>query len=695
MTGFLEAVRRANAPKPPEHSVRLRVASAATVVVAVGAAAAESELSGPTAVLAVALIVTGMAFSYRYRRRSLGWVKVGVALAASLAMVWFIHRLAGITPGDMTGVENPLTVMLTAVLVVHSFHVPARRDLLFAVAGSAALMAVAGSQAVDMRFGSYTLGWALCGLWALVELGASADGASRPAPRRTVGAVAGVGVVAITLVLVLPAPRAALRLDFRYSPGPGGTVPGTGTRAGDTGSPLELSHPGSTQNGTRVGGYLGFAGSLDTAARARLGRTVVMQVRAAVPTFWIGETFDRWDGQTWSSTRTSTLTLSGGSPFSIPGGTSEVSGPAQPDLQTFYVADATANLVFHADGARQVWFPASKLFVGQDGSVVSPIGIGKGAIYTVESAVNLPSPAQLRAAGPPPTGSLGTYLQLPKPYDSVRQLARSVTTGASTEYDTVQALISWIGAHTRYSLDIPPLPRGTDAVDAFLFGDRTGYCEQISTALAVMLRSLGIPAREAVGYVPGPYNPITDLYQVRAEDAHAWVQAYFAGYGWVSFDPTAVVPDANPSPGATALHLAGRWLAALPWVPLGAAAAGAGGMTLLVRVGRERRARRRLDPAQRAAQRMERAGRRAGRPRGPSETVTEFAAALGQDWPAVAGAIQACAYGGVHLSRAEWAALVGAAERAGSDRRAGGAGRRGRRPGLVVSYRRPVRDRGC
>ena len=76
----------------------------------------------------------------------------------------------------------------------------------------------------------------------------------------------------------------------------------------------------------------------------------------------------------------------------------------------------------------------------------------------------------------------------------------------------MEALIGWIGAHTRYSTDIPPLPPGADTVDEFLFGNRVGFCEQISTSLAVMLRSLGIPAREAVGYVPGGYNPITDLY---------------------------------------------------------------------------------------------------------------------------------------------------------------------------------------
>ena len=69
--------------------------------------------------------------------------------------------------------------------------------------------------------------------------------------------------------------------------------------------------------------------------------------------------------------------------------------------------------------------------------------------------------------------------------------------------------------------------------------------------------------------MPGPYNPITDLYDVQAKDAHAWVQVWFPGYGWQNFDPTADVPLANPSPGSVLASTAGRTLAHLPWIPIG------------------------------------------------------------------------------------------------------------------------------
>jgi protein-glutamine gamma-glutamyltransferase len=77
-----------------------------------------------------------------------------------------------------------------------------------------------------------------------------------------------------------------------------------------------------------------------------------------------------------------------------------------------------------------------------------------------------------------------------------------------------------------------------DAVEYFLFEQQRGYCEQFSSSLAVMARSQGIPARVATGYAPGEYNPFTGLYDVRASDAHAWVEVYFPQYGWTTFDPT-------------------------------------------------------------------------------------------------------------------------------------------------------------
>jgi protein-glutamine gamma-glutamyltransferase len=662
MTGFVEAVKRANAPRPPESSARLRLAATCTVAVSLLAAAAEHEISRATSLLSLALVGGGMVFSHRTRSKSAGWVKAGVAIGALAAMGWFVSRLAGGVAGDITTVEDPLTILFAWILVVHSFHVPARRDLVFALAGSAAMMAVAAAQAEEMGFGLYALAWVGCALWTLLEVGASAGGGVRPGVRLVAGATSGVLMAGLVVFLLLPAPTAAVRVDFRSAASSAGPVAARGALAGDTGSPVELSHPGRASSPIRVGGYLGFAGDLDTAIRGQLGRQVVMQVRASVPSFWVGETFDSWSGRNWSSTTYGRqVTFAGGSPFTLPPPPDEPARPGVDDLQTFYIKDATANLVFHADQAEELWFPASKVYYGRDGTIVSPVGMGSGAIYSVDSSVTRPTAAALRAA--PPPGRDDLYTQLPQPYTEVRQLVAAVTAGDTNEYDRVQSLISWIGAHTLYSTDIPPLPDGADAVNEFLFGNRTGFCEQISTALTVMLRTAGIPAREAVGYVPGPYNPITDLYEVRAEDAHAWVQVYFPAYGWVDFDPTANVPDANPSPGLTALHIAGRFLSGLAWPQLGAGVGVVASVAVALLALRWKRSFVRLSPSVVAVRKMEKAGRKIGRIRGPSETVVEYGGALGGGWPAVADAIDAAAYGSLEIPRGRLDALISAAQR--------------------------------
>ena len=660
---LIEAIQKANRPGLPEDSIRLRVACAVTVLVSIAAAVAEFEMARTTGVVSAALIVSGMIFSYRTRVSPPGWTKVAVAVAAVLALIWFIDRMSKGPITDIATVENSLTVLFAAILVVHSFHVPARRDLLFALVASAALMAIGAAQAITLGFAAYAILWVGCGLWCLMEMWHSASFGGRSSPAGATAAVSTVVVVAAIVFLLLPAPVVAIRVDFAESAGSGGPVPIPGAHAGDAGSPAQLSRPGAPSGPTRVGGYLGFAGSLDTAVRGKLSNNLVMRVRANRPSYWVGETFDTWDGESWSSTVKGTQQVGPGSPFSLPISGSDSTG-GQTDLQTFYIQNATANLIFHADTARQVWYPATTLFWSNDDSIVSPVGMGRGAIYTVDSTVATPTPSQLRQDQiPPPSQLKQVYTNLPHPYPQVSALAHSVTAGATNAYDQVQDLISWMGANTRYSTDIPPLPPGADTVNEFLFGDRVGFCEQISTSLAVMLRSLGVPVREVVGYVPGAYNPVTDLYDVRADDAHAWVQVWFPGYGWQSFDPTADVPLANPSPGSTAVKDVTRALSKVPPVPVAVAAGVIAAAVISRRISRTRP----RTWAEKMARRIERSGRRAGRRRQPGETLAEYAAALdglaGDRFVPLAEAAEASAYGGRDIPPDEQRRLLSSAGR--------------------------------
>jgi hypothetical protein len=203
-------------------------------------------------------------------------------------------------------------------------------------------------------------------------------------------------------------------------------------------------------------------------------------------------------------------------------------------------------------------------------------------------------------------------------------------------------------------------------VDAFLFGSRIGYCEQISTATTVMLRSLGIPAREAVGYVPGSYNPITDLYNVAANDAHAWVQVWFPGYGWQNFDPTATVPLTNPSPGSVIARTAASALGHLPWLPIGLVV-----VATTAAVGwRRRRTARPPTWAHQVAADLERAGQRVGIRRQTGETLGAYCGRLARAAPDraerlthAASLVERFAYGGMEPSADQITEVVGFARR--------------------------------
>ena len=89
-----------------------------------------------------------------------------------------------------------------------------------------------------------------------------------------------------------------------------------------------------------------------------------------------------------------------------------------------------------------------------------------------------------------------------------------------------------------------------DAVDHFLFETRRGFCEQIASSMAVMLRLDRDPARLVTGYGPGERNAFTGYFEVKQSDAHAWVEVYYAGPGWVAYDPTFGVPVADPGVGS-------------------------------------------------------------------------------------------------------------------------------------------------
>jgi hypothetical protein len=142
-----------------------------------------------------------------------------------------------------------------------------------------------------------------------------------------------------------------------------------------------------------------------------------------------------------------------------------------------------------------------------------------------------------------PLAARNQYLQLPALDRRVAELARTLTASAATDLERARAIERHLRTAYGYTLELPD-KEVADPLANFLFQRKKGYCEYFASAMAVMLRTAGIPARMATGFQSGVYNPISELWLVRASDAHSWVEAWMPGHGWTTFDPTP--PDPNP-----------------------------------------------------------------------------------------------------------------------------------------------------
>src|SRR5690348_13301898 len=138
------------------------------------------------------------------------------------------------------------------------------------------------------------------------------------------------------------------------------------------------------------------------------------------------------------------------------------------------------------------------------------------------------------------------YLQLPEASDQVAELAHHVTDRAATPYEKISAVLRHLSSNYHYSLDADTTT-SSRPIDDFLFTRKTGYCEHYATAMVLMLRSIGIPARLVTGFLATEWNDFGGYYTVRQRDAHAWVEVYYPHSGWITMDPTPAGALTPPS----------------------------------------------------------------------------------------------------------------------------------------------------
>jgi len=257
-----------------------------------------------------------------------------------------------------------------------------------------------------------------------------------------------------------------------------------------------------------------------------LSNTELFTVHSASPHYWRATGLPRFDGNTWGLPDRDLASVSGSFAQPDPGATQVTQ-----DITISNLGGKLLPAAYDPTGIAS----SNVYWVSDTGTLVLPDGLSRGAKFEIVSSVDSISRDELlnaTSSNPPDPATLALPDDFPA---SVTAAASEVTAGFNTPYEKMYALEQWFQTTFTYDLSVQK-GHGDNAIENFLRVKR-GYCEQFSGAFAAMARSLGIPARVAVGFTPGDLGA-DGLYHVYGRNAHAWPEVWFDNIGWVSFEPT-------------------------------------------------------------------------------------------------------------------------------------------------------------
>jgi transglutaminase-like putative cysteine protease len=245
--------------------------------------------------------------------------------------------------------------------------------------------------------------------------------------------------------------------------------------------------------------------------------------------YWRGRSYDHFDGVAWTRSPALPRSLATTTFYSA-------RWPGPRIRQRIFAAPLDVAVLF---GLPPVIFvqPNSRIRALSDNAGDLMYYGGGAPSYTTVSAARMPTPMELREHYEENVRGEDFYLQLPNLDRRIPVLADSLTRGQPTRYDSVLVVQQWLRRQFTYTLDLPSTAHEA-SLHHFLFVRRRGHCEYFSTALTVLLRSVGIPARNVNGFLGGTWNEFGQFLTVSQNEAHSWVEVWFPRYGWVTFDAT-------------------------------------------------------------------------------------------------------------------------------------------------------------
>ena len=600
----------------PEESLLLRVLVQLMVVVGIIATdvAAETNLS----LWAIPLSIVGATWSWYHRHdRNIG-VKFGLALAMLGALGYFVSHLVG----SMNDTRLVLAELLVQMQVIHTFDLPRRKDLGYSMTIGLILISVAGTLSQTLTFAPLLLLFLTIAIPVLFldyrsRLNLAPLIITSPTqitkiglPWQRLGQLLGI-VLAIGLVIFALMPRfpgyqgslpvsAPIKYEQKKFDAKGIINPGY-QRKGKGGNGKGQQIDGKGGDGKSDGTldenfYYGFNSQINQNLRGIMKPKMVMRVRSQAPGFWRALAFDRYTGQGWEISRNS-QTRKVNRPewdykFTLGYPTSKM--PTKQVIQSYTALEELPNIIPAMSSVNELYFPTPEIAVDKEGSIRSPVGLQTGLTYTAVSQVPFRDRQLLDKASTNYAPDITNYyLQIPakvapkiKTYTqdlidkSPQQQVGKNSQPLTSNYAKALYLAQYLKQHYRLPQDpiaLARVPDGDDLASWFLFrceGKSTscqtgGYADHFATTYTMMLRSIGIPARLAVGFAPGRFNPFTGFYEVANTDAHALTEVYFPNYGWFAFDPIPghplTPPGVDEDQTFSALGQLWNWVAS--WLP--------------------------------------------------------------------------------------------------------------------------------
>jgi transglutaminase-like putative cysteine protease len=577
-------------PDARNPSLLLYIAGAAAQIA--GLAAVSYQLGEPTfAYFTVVLTLVGAAVSYQLRRLGTNprLIKSGALLLGLVFL--YAYRAAGlfgsIVPVEAQGSQEMLLVCALALTATFwSFLWLTDEAVVFTCVWSIAMIGLTGTVNINRELILSFIAFLGAATFLLVHHNAllqsrAPSGETNPASHRpstslnllrtqfAMALVAWLGSILLGFLVAIPVQMVGRNLSLatiiqrlKVPPSPTGRTPGRPRLIFD--NLMEF----------KVG-----IGPVDDDPTER------MQVLSEGPHYWRGRVYDLYNGHSW----TSTFGAGGQDKFAE-------DGQDTPDgLSTFNLAplgkprNGVAHVTHHyrinagvygplyaCAEPRRVRAPVLHIIQRDDNTIGT--GRGMGTEYEVDSDVVDPKASDLRNSGtvyPPEIAE--NYMNQGTTNDALQQLMLEATAGAPTNpYDRTQHIRRFIANRCIYTREARAVPTDRDAAEFFLNESKEGYCDLYATAMTVLCRYAGLPARVATGFAPGsvatdmtnlpPINPKDKRkwYVLRGSDLHAWTEVYFVGYGWLPFDATSdtsatVVPTKTPEP----VKKANRWEAFL------------------------------------------------------------------------------------------------------------------------------------